>query len=108
MESHEPISARKQKRYSFEPLPGLASGLDIGLSELPDTKHLNDVPLQLDSSVDGDASTIALSDPRNDSGSLDAVSMNGLEPRHLEQVSPDVRGLARKSPLSLVLELGNT
>ena len=42
--------------------------LEIGLSESLDTKYVNDVSPEIDSSMDGDASPIPLSHAYSDSG----------------------------------------
>ena len=58
--------------------------------------------------MDGDASSIPLSDAHGDSTSTKSVRMNGLMSRHLQWSSHDVRGVARVNELSKEFELRNT
>ena len=62
---------------------------------ITDTKHVHDVGTKLDSSMDGDASPIPLSDARGDSRPLNDASMNNPGPIHFEQILCDVREVAR-------------
>ena len=45
-ESHEPTSARNQKRYWREPLADNVSVLDIGMSELVDSDDVKDMRIE--------------------------------------------------------------
>ena len=46
LESHEPTSARNQKRYWREPLADNVSVLDIGMSELVDSDDVKDMSIE--------------------------------------------------------------
>ena len=79
--------------------------LDIVLSGLLYTKHVNDVSPELESSMDGDGSLISFSDAHGDSGSPNDVSVIGLGTSHPEQSSQNMRGVSRINPLFKAFEL---
>ena len=99
LESHEPTSARRQKRYWREPLPDLVSVLDIGMSELHDSNIVHDISPELSSSTVCETARTPLSDNHCDNESLNAESIVGLEPRHPGLSPSDVCEVAR-TPLS--------
>ena len=82
----------------------LASVLDIGLSELLNTKYVKDAISELDSSMDGDESNIPLSDAHGDSCSTNAISIIGLGSKHAEPSSHNVLRGAPIHPRKEVFE----
>ena len=82
--------------------------LDIGLSELLNTKYVKDAISELDSSMDGDESNIPLSDAHGDSKSPNATIMIGLGRQNFERSLRGLRGVARLNSLGEVFELWNT
>ena len=106
LESHEPTSARKQKRYWREPRPDMVSVLDIGMSELHDS-NVVDVSLEQSSSTVCETARTSLSDIHSENESLNAKSIVGLEPRHPGLNPDDVCEVAR-NPLGDLFELSNS
>ena len=58
LNSHETTPDKQIKHFWREPLPVLTSVFYTGFSELLDTKYVNDISHEVDSSMDGDASFI--------------------------------------------------
>ena len=75
MDSHEPTSARNQKRYWREPLAENVSVLDIGMSDLVDSDDVKDMSIEQSSTCDGEAARTPLSDSRCESNVLNAESI---------------------------------
>ena len=100
MESHEPTSARKQKRYWREPLTESVSVLDIGMSELVESDDVKDISREQGSWTVSETARTPLSDTRCDSESLNAESIVGQRPNHQGLCPADERGTMRKYSLS--------
>ena len=87
LESHEPTSARKQKRCWRVSLTESVSVLDIGMSELVESDDVKEA-------------RSPLSDTSCDNESLNAESIVGQRPNHQGQCPADERGVTRKYSLS--------
>ena len=64
LESHEPTSARNQKRNWRELLAENVSVLDIGMSELVDSYDVKDMSMEQSSLFDSETARTPLSDSR--------------------------------------------
>ena len=100
MESHEPTSARNQKRYWLEPLADNVSVLDIGMSELVDSDDVKDMRIEQSSICDSEAARTPLSGSRCEINVLNDESIVDQSSSHRGLKSSDERGVARKYPLS--------
>nr|CCA27706.1 reverse transcriptase putative [Albugo laibachii Nc14] len=100
LESHEPTSARKQKRYWCGQLTEVVSLLDIGMSELITYEDVSNIGPQKNSSIASGTARTPLSDTRCDNESLKAESIVGLVPSHQGLDPANERGVARVNPLS--------
>ena len=99
LESHEPTSARNQKRYWLEPLADNVSVLDIGMSELVDSDDVKDMRIEQSSICDSEAARTPLSGSRCESNVLNAESVVDQASSHRELNPSDEREVARKYPL---------
>ena len=75
MESHEPTSARNQKRHWSEPLSDNVSVLDMGMSELVNSDDVEDMGIEQSSICDSEAALTPLSDSRCEINVLNAESI---------------------------------
>ena len=100
LESHDPTSARKQKRYWCEPLTESVSVLDIGMSELVESDDVKDISREQGSLTVSETARTPLSDTRCDSESLNAESIVGQRLSHQGLCPADERGVTRKYSLS--------
>ena len=98
--THEPTSARNQKRYWREPLADNVSELDIGMSELVDSGDVKDMSIEQSSICDSKAARTPLSDSRCESNVLNAESTVDQASSHRGLNPSDERGVARKYPLN--------
>ena len=73
--THEPTSARNQKRYWREPLADNVSELDIGMSELVDSDDVKDISIEKSSICDSEATQTPLSDSCCEINVLNAESI---------------------------------
>ena len=101
MESHEPTSARNQKRYWREPLADNVSVLDTRMSELVDSDDVKDISIEQSSICDSAAARTPLSDSRCESNILNAESIVDQQASSHRGLNPsDESEVARKYPLS--------
>ena len=100
LESHEPTSASKQKRYWREPLTDSVSVLDIGMSELVESDDVKDISREQGSWTVSETARTPLSDTRCDNESLNAGSIVGQRSSHQGLCPADGRGVASKYSLS--------
>ena len=105
--SHEPSSARKQKHYRREPLPVLASVLQMCLLSLLDTTYFNEKSPELASLMDGGVLLILLSGACDNNDLPYDASIIRLGPMQLESSPHDLREVARIKSLSEGFESGN-
>ena len=107
LESHEPTSARKQKRYWREPLTESVSVLDIGMSELLESDNVKDMSRERSSLTVSETARTPLSDTHCDRESLNAECIVGNVPRH-PGLGPNDARLGTRSPLVDDMELVNS
>ena len=100
LESHEPTSARNQKRYWRESLAENVSVLNIGMSELVDSDDVKDVSIEQSSICDSEAARTPISDSLCESNVLNAESIPDQASSHRGLNPSNDRGVARKYPLS--------
>ncbi|GMF56516.1 unnamed protein product [Phytophthora fragariaefolia] len=98
--SHEPTSARKQKRFWREHWTEMVNVLDIGMSEMMDTGSVLDRSPERSLWTERGVARNPLSDARGEAVSLHAhEGMVGSEPRHQVCGPNDACGVAQ-NPLS--------
>lgn len=75
------------------------------MSEILDTKYVNVVNPDLDSSTDGDASAMSLLDAHGDSDSRNAAMLIRIGPRYYASSSQYLRDVVHVHPLSGASEI---